>query len=70
MYGNEGLKLAARRAFQFLKLRGSVGDEEAFVNKEHFLEMVLEEVGDNRERSFMDGERIKRRRELCDRTSV
>ena len=44
MYGNEGLKLAARRAFQFLKLRGSVGDEEAFVNKEHFLEMVLEEV--------------------------
>lgn len=55
MYGNEGLKLAARRAFQFLKLRGSVGDEEAFVNKEHFLEMVLEEVGDNgREASRME----------------
>ena len=52
MYGNEGLKLAATRAFQFLKLRGSVAGDEAFVNKEQFLEMVLEEAGDANEKLY------------------
>ena len=52
MYGNEGLKLAATRAFQFLQLRGSTKDDEAFVNKEQFLEMVLEEVGESSSRGM------------------
>ena len=41
-YGNEGLKLAAARAFQFLKLCGARDDDEALVNKDEFLSLVLE----------------------------